>query len=223
MKSLPDRVAGDVDEVALLEDILDDEPLPRLEAVDGLEAELLEVAHGDGTGLLQVAELGFGELAVADAAVTDLHGVVAVSGRGLDLADDVALAESNDGDGDNGSIGLEVCHHPELSTHHTDARLHAHDRYPTAAPLGEDVHRGGERAERTRRGGRGAQGEEGGAGEEGGCGSPSGSGREGRAARAAHQRHLHLSSSFAGRCASFPCLCLISLSVTGTQPRAKRV
>lgn len=112
LESLADGVAGDVDEITLLEDFVEDQPLSGLEPLHGLEAELLEVAHGDGPGLVEVAELGLGELAVPDTAVSELHGLVAVGGCGLDLGDDVALAESDDGDGDDGALGLEVGHHP---------------------------------------------------------------------------------------------------------------
>lgn len=112
MESLADGVARDVDEITLLEDFVEDQPLSGFEPFHGLEAELLEVAHGNGPRLVEVAELGLGELAVPDTAVPDLYGLVGVSCRGLDLGDDVALAESDDGDGDDGALGLEVGHHP---------------------------------------------------------------------------------------------------------------
>lgn len=112
LESLADGIARYVDEVTLLEDVVEEQPLSGLEPLDGLEAELLEMAHGDGPGLGEVAELGLGELAVPDTAVSDLYRLVAVGGGGLDLGDDVALAESDDGDGDDGALGLEVGHHP---------------------------------------------------------------------------------------------------------------
>ena len=112
LESLANGSAGDINEISLLENFIKNEPLSGLESLDGLEAELLEMAHGDGAGLAEVAELGLGELAVPDPSVTDLDGVVAVGGSGLDLGDDVALSEGDDSDGDNGALGLEVGHHP---------------------------------------------------------------------------------------------------------------
>ena len=209
LEPLADGIAGDVDEVTLFENILDDEPLAGLEAVNGLESKLLEVAHGDGAGLLQVAQLGLGELAVTDAAVAHLDSVVAIGSGGLDLGDDIALSEADDGDGDDGAVGLEVGHHAELGPHHADSRLHAHDRHPPPAmPAGEEVPGRGERAERTQRGG--AQGEESGAGKKGDRGFPGGRGREGRAASASHQRHLHSSTTALG---AVP-LCLVHQEVS---------
>lgn len=129
LEAFADGVAGDVDEVALLEEVVEDEGLAGLEAVEGAEAELLEVAHGGGAGLAEVAELGAGELGVADAAVADLDGVVAVGGGGLELGDDVALAEADDGDGHRRTaLRLEVGHHPQLRAHHPHPRLHAAPR-----------------------------------------------------------------------------------------------
>ena len=112
MESLADGSAGDVNDISLLENFVKNEPLSRFESLNRLETELLEMAHGDGAGLVEVAKFGLGELAVPNPSVTDLDGVITVGGSGLDLGDDVALSESDDGDGYNGALGLEVGHHP---------------------------------------------------------------------------------------------------------------
>ncbi|PON87466.1 hypothetical protein TorRG33x02_166440 [Trema orientale] len=126
LEALPNGGPGHIHQIPFLEHLLQLQPLVGLETLHGLEAELLEMAHGDGPGLFQVAQLGLGELAVPDAAVAHLDGVVSVGGLGLHLGDDVAFLEADDGDGDDLAVVLEEGHHAELGGHESDAGLHAH-------------------------------------------------------------------------------------------------
>lgn len=153
METLADSVARDIHEVSLFEYILDNEALARLESIDGLKAELLEVAHRDGAGLLKVAQLGLSELPVADTPVPHLYGIVPVGCSALHLGDDVALAEADDGYWDDSTIRFEVRHHAELCSHDADACLHAHDRHSSTAAEGS----GGKRAEKGGEGGAGVE------------------------------------------------------------------
>ncbi|PON56660.1 hypothetical protein PanWU01x14_178780 [Parasponia andersonii] len=126
LEALPNGGPGHIHQIPFLEHLLQLQPLVGLETLHGLEAELLEMAHGDGPGLFQVAQLGLGELAVPDAAVAHLDGVVSVGGLGLHLGDDVAFLEADDGDGDDLAVVLEEGHHAEFGGHESDAGLHAH-------------------------------------------------------------------------------------------------
>lgn len=134
LETLADGGAGDINEVTLLEEFIEEEGLVGVEAINGLETELLKVAHGDGTGLLEMTHLGLGEFAVPDPLVANLDGAVTVGGVGLDLGDDVAFLEADDGDGNNHSVLLEEAHHPQLGAHHSNPRLHAHRHHHRPSP-----------------------------------------------------------------------------------------
>src|SRR3954468_9398655 len=69
--------AGDLDLVAGVER-LDRDGLPHRELA-GLVAELLDVAVRAGVGLLEMAELGLGEVLLLGGAERELHGLVAVA------------------------------------------------------------------------------------------------------------------------------------------------
>lgn len=127
LETLSDGGARDINKVTLLEELLKDEPLVRLETLHRLEPELLEMAQGNGSGLLQVTKLGLGELLVPNPAVTHLDGVVSVGRLGLDLRHNVSLSETHDRDGHDLAVILEVTHHPQLGGHHSGAGLHTHD------------------------------------------------------------------------------------------------
>lgn len=75
------------------------------------------MAQGNYTRFLKVSHFGLGEFPVTDAAVPYLDGAVAVDSVGLDLSNNVALAESDNGDGNNRAGGLEEAHHAELRPH----------------------------------------------------------------------------------------------------------
>lgn len=125
LESLSDGFGGDVDEVALLEELVELELLARVEGVDGHQPEFLQVAQRRRASLAEVAQLRAGELVLAHAVVPDLHGVVAVGGRGLHLRHHVApLPEPDHRHRHRLPVGrVEVGHHPHLGRHHPDARL----------------------------------------------------------------------------------------------------
>jgi len=142
LEPLADGVAGDVDDVALLEEVGEVERLAGLEGVDGGEPELLQVLQRRGAGLAQVSQLRAGELLLAHAVVPDLNGVVPVRGRRLHLRHHVAaLPEPDDRHGHRlPRLRVEVGHHPHLGRHHAHPglvrRAHRHGRPPPPPDAG---------------------------------------------------------------------------------------
>lgn len=126
LKPFSDCGSGHIDQVTLLEQVVEDQLLIGLEALNVLEPKLLEMAQWDSAGLLEMAHFGLGEFPVADAAVAHLNGVVSVGGLGFDLGDYVAFFETHHGDRDYFAAGLEEAHHAQLGGHDSYAGLHAH-------------------------------------------------------------------------------------------------
>src|SRR4051794_21402521 len=111
LEALALRDAGDLDGLALLEDV-DGQLLANLEAL-ALAAELAQVAQRRVARLLQVAELGLRQLALGHVAVAELHGVVAVA-LGRPQAGNPARARLHDRDALDGAVLHEQLRHPDL-------------------------------------------------------------------------------------------------------------
>lgn len=88
--------------------------LVGLEAINGLQAKLLQMPQGDDAGLFQMAHLGFGEFLIPDPAVAHLNRIVAVGVIGFDLGDNVAFSETYHSHRNHLAGGLEVGHHAEF-------------------------------------------------------------------------------------------------------------
>ena len=127
METLSNGGARNINKITLLEELLKDKPLVRLETLNGLKPELLEMAHGNCSSLLEVTHLRLRKLFVSNAAVANLDGIISVGGLGLDLGDDVSFSETHNSDRNDLAVGLEEAHHSELGSHNSNAGLHAHD------------------------------------------------------------------------------------------------
>ncbi|KAF4368618.1 hypothetical protein F8388_012361 [Cannabis sativa] len=58
-----------------------------------------------------MTHLRLGQFPVPHTAVSHLNGVVSIGGLGLDLGDNVAFLEADDGYGNDLAVGLEETHH----------------------------------------------------------------------------------------------------------------
>jgi hypothetical protein len=76
LEAFADGFARDIHKVTLLENLINCELLARLKAVNRLKSEFLQVAHGDGPRLLQVAKLWFCQLGVPHSSVAHLHCII---------------------------------------------------------------------------------------------------------------------------------------------------
>src|SRR3954468_9368402 len=103
--------AGDLDRLADLEGLHGD-GVADLQLA-GLVAELHEVAHGRGRGLLEVADLRLAQVLLLRRAEGELHGLVAVSVMRAD-ARDRARAGLEHGDALDAAVVEEHLGHPEL-------------------------------------------------------------------------------------------------------------
>jgi hypothetical protein len=115
LEALADRDPGDLDLLARLETI-DGDVVADLRTLLGAEilvAELDQVAHRRGAGLLQVAFLGLRELALLDLAEGELHSGVAVA-VGVANRGHLAGTGFDDGDGDDAAVLAEDLRHTEL-------------------------------------------------------------------------------------------------------------
>src|SRR5215218_731399 len=111
------RDSGDLDRLALLEDVGDLDLRADVE-VGTRVAELDQAAQRRGVGLLEVAELGAREALLADVAVGELDRVVAVAIGGA-LAGDPAGAGLDDGHAlDVAVLGVEDLRHAQLASQH---------------------------------------------------------------------------------------------------------
>jgi hypothetical protein len=117
LEALADGDTGDLDLLAGLEtgdrDVVAD--LRLVLGAEVLVAELDQVAHRRGSGLLQVAFLGLGQLALFDLPEGELHGRVAVP---LAVADsgDLAGAGLDHGHRHDGAVLAEHLGHAQLLT-----------------------------------------------------------------------------------------------------------
>ena len=105
--------AGDVHEVALFEGVsLHDVADVQLSRV--VQVKLAQVLLGGDAGLVQVAHLGLGQLALGDILVAQLHSGVAFLLGSL-LLDDGAGTRLDHGDGDHLAVFVEDLRHANFS------------------------------------------------------------------------------------------------------------
>ena len=81
----------------------------------GVQIELLQVLLGGDAGLVQVAHLTLGQLALGDILVAQLHGLVAVLLNGLLLHHDAGTG-LDDSDRDHLAVGIEDLAHANFLT-----------------------------------------------------------------------------------------------------------
>lgn len=129
LETLANGGARDINKITLLEELIENEALVKLELIDGLKTELLKMTHGNGTNLLEMTHFGFGQFAVSDPSVTNLDGVVAISGLSFNLCNDVPFFEANDSDRNNLAVGLEEAHHTQFGGHDSNACFHTHHNH----------------------------------------------------------------------------------------------
>src|SRR3954452_14087474 len=103
--------AGDLDGLPLLERV-DGHRVAHLQLA-GLVAELLDVAHGGGVGLLEVTECGLRQGLLGRRPGAELDGLVAVALMRAD-AGDVTRSVLDDGDALGPAVLLEDLGHPDL-------------------------------------------------------------------------------------------------------------
>ena len=104
--------AGDIHEVAFLKGVgLHDVAHVQLGGI--LQIELAQVLLGGDAGLVQVAHLGLGQLALGDILVAQLDGGVAFLLGSLFL-DDSAGARLDHGDGDHLAVFVEDLRHTDF-------------------------------------------------------------------------------------------------------------
>ncbi len=125
LETLADGGARDINKIALLEDVIQDKALVRLEGIDGLKTELLKMAHRDGTHLLKMTHLRFRQFTVPHPSVTNLYRIVPIRSIRLYLGHDIPLFETHHRHSNYLSIRFEIAHHSQLGSHHANTCLHA--------------------------------------------------------------------------------------------------